>query len=164
MSSGHIIPGWEPTEPDRDGSPVGRAPPEPTHAERARTLVASQTRGTLSTIALKPAGTPFGSVVTFSLDDKGRPNFFVSTMAEHTHNLGADARASLLVVEDTPLGADPLASGHLARRRPLRLRGHRRHRRGPPGRVADRLPDPAGCSGWGAAGAGGDAARRPLQQ
>jgi putative heme iron utilization protein len=52
-------------------------------------------------------------VVTFGLDDKGQPSFFVSTMAEHTRNLDADPRASLLVVEDTPAGADPLASGRV---------------------------------------------------
>jgi putative heme iron utilization protein len=39
--------------------------------------------------------------------------FFVSTLAEHTRNLDADARASLLVTEDTPPGADPLASGRV---------------------------------------------------
>lgn len=113
MSSGHIIPGWEPTEPDRDAVPTRPAPPEPTHAERTRTLVASQSRGTLSTIATRPAGTPFGSVVTYGLDVAGRPTFFVSTMAEHTHNLDADPRASLLVVEDAAPGADPLASGRV---------------------------------------------------
>ncbi|MDP9074576.1 MAG: DUF2470 domain-containing protein, partial [Actinomycetota bacterium] len=79
----------------------------------ARTLVAGQTRGALSTLALTPAGTPFGSVVTYGLDPAGRPCFFVSTMAEHTRNLEADPRASLLVVEDTPAGADPLASGRV---------------------------------------------------
>ena len=52
-------------------------------------------------------------MVTYGLDDKGCPTFFVSTMAEHTHNLDADPRASLLVVEDTPPGADPLASGRV---------------------------------------------------
>jgi putative heme iron utilization protein len=113
MSSGHIIPGWEPSEPDGDASPARPGPPEPTHAERARTLVASQTRGALSTIAVQPPGTPFGSVVTYGLDDTGRPTFFVSAMAEHTRNLGADPRASLLVVEETPPGADPLASGRV---------------------------------------------------
>lgn len=41
------------------------------------------------------------------------PTLFVSTMAEHTHNLDADARTSLLVVEDTAPGADPLASGRV---------------------------------------------------
>jgi putative heme iron utilization protein len=34
-------------------------------------------------------------------------------LAEHTRNLDADARASLLVVEQTPDGADPLASGRV---------------------------------------------------
>jgi heme iron utilization protein len=113
MSTGHVIPGWDPSEPVRDAAAARPAPPEPTHAERARTLVASQTRGTLATIALQPAGTPFGSVVTYGVDDQGRPTFFVSTMAEHTRNLDADPRASLLVVEDTAPGADPLASGRV---------------------------------------------------
>lgn len=116
MSTGHIIPGWDPgAEPaatTADGA-SRPAPPEPSHAERARTLVAGQTRGALSTVALTPAGTPFGSVVTYGLDPAGRPSFFVSTMAEHTRNLQADPRASLLVVEDTPAGADPLASGRV---------------------------------------------------
>jgi putative heme iron utilization protein len=67
----------------------------------------------LSTLAVSPAGTPFGSVVTYGLDPLGQPTFFVSTMAEHTHNLDADPRASLLVVEDIPAGADPLASGRV---------------------------------------------------
>jgi len=111
MGSGHIIP--DSVGSDEPSSDPRDAPPEPSHAERARTLVAAQSRGALSTIALKPAGTPFGSVVTYGLDGDGQPCFFVSTMAEHTHNLDADPRASLLVVEDTPEGADPLASGRV---------------------------------------------------
>jgi len=112
VSTGHIIPGWE---PDADGAPgqPRPAPPEPSHAERARTLVAAQSRGALSTIAVEPPGMPFGSVVTYGLDGAARPCFFVSTLAEHTRNLDADPRASLLVVEDTPQGADPLASGRV---------------------------------------------------
>ena len=114
MSTGHIIPGWEPEAgPPDDADHAGPPPPEPSHAERARTLVAGQSRGALSTLAVAPAGTPFGSVVTYGLDPAGRPCFFVSTMAEHTRNLEADPRASLLVVEDTPTGADPLASGRV---------------------------------------------------
>lgn len=69
----------------------------PTPAERARTLVASATDGTLSTVALDPAGYPFGSIVTFALDEAGAPLILMSTMAEHARNLDADARASLLV-------------------------------------------------------------------
>ncbi|HEX2042269.1 MAG TPA: DUF2470 domain-containing protein [Acidimicrobiales bacterium] len=111
MSTGHIVPGGDQEGPGPTGARPAAA--EPTHAERARTLVASQSRGALSTIALEPAGAPFGSVVTYGLDRGGNPWFFVSTLAEHTRNLQADPRASLLVVEDTPAGADPLASGRV---------------------------------------------------
>jgi putative heme iron utilization protein len=85
--------------------------PEPSHAERCRTLVASASRGALSTIAADPAGYPYGSVATYGLDDRGNPLFFVSLMAEHTQNAVRDPRASLLVAEPVPDGADPLASG-----------------------------------------------------
>jgi heme iron utilization protein len=88
------------------------APPrEPSHAERCRTLVASASRGALSTIAADPAGYPYGSVATYGLEDKGNPVFFVSLMAEHTQNAIRDPRASLLVTEPVPDGADPLAGG-----------------------------------------------------
>ena len=86
-------------------------PPEPSHAERCRTLVASGTRGALSTIAADPVGYPYGSVATYALDENGNPLFFVSLMAEHTQNAIRDPRASLLVTEPVPEGADPLASG-----------------------------------------------------
>ncbi len=109
MSGGHVIPGYdgasEPAEP-----PTAPAP-EPSHAERVRTLVEGQTRGSLATLAIEPAGTPFGSIVTYGLDGAGRPVSFVSTLAEHTRNLLADPRASLLVLEAVPEGADPLAAG-----------------------------------------------------
>jgi putative heme iron utilization protein len=112
MSPGHIIPGWDGGSDAPEAATTPPAP-EPSHAERARTLVTGGTRGALCTIGLNPAGTPFGSVVTYGLDPAGQPCFFVSTMAEHTRNLLADPRASLLVVEETPAGADPLASGRV---------------------------------------------------
>ena len=88
------------------------APPrEPTHAERCRTLVAAASRGSLCTLAVDPAGYPYGSVASYALDGRGNPIFFVSLMAEHTQNALADPRASLLVTEPVPDGADPLASG-----------------------------------------------------
>jgi putative heme iron utilization protein len=98
-----------------DGGSAPTAPParEPTHAERCRTLVAGQQRGALSTLAADPAGYPFGSVVSFGLADDGDPLFFVSLMAEHTQNALRDPRASLLVTEPVPEGADPLASGRV---------------------------------------------------
>lgn len=82
----------------------------PTHAERARTLVAAVGTGTLCTIAKEPAGFPYGSFVTFAMD-AASPVLFISNLAEHTKNLKADARASLLVAESGE--ADPLANGRV---------------------------------------------------
>lgn len=108
--SGHDVPtGTEGGTPA--GGPVGPPAPEPTHAERCRTLVASQARGTLSTIAVEPAGYPYGSVASYALDTAGNPLLFVSQMAEHTQNALRDPRASLLAAEPVADGADPLASG-----------------------------------------------------
>src|SRR3954447_15981368 len=84
--------------------------PTPSHAEQARTLAAGVDTGTLSTVALEPAGFPYGSFVTFGLDG-GSPVFLISELAEHTRNLRADPRASLLVVE--PGTGDPLARGRV---------------------------------------------------
>jgi putative heme iron utilization protein len=90
---------------------TGAPPPEPTHAERCRTLVAGANRGSLSTLAADPEGYPYGSVASYALDDAGNPLFLVSLMAEHTQNALRDPRASLLVTEPVPEGTDPLASG-----------------------------------------------------
>ena len=84
--------------------------PTPTHAERARTLVAQITTGTLCTLAADPAGYPYGSFVTVGFDG-ANPVFLVSTMAEHTRNLQQDRRASLLVAEGG--SEDPLANGRV---------------------------------------------------
>ena len=107
--SGHDVPADDAASGDeRPPAPPAR---EPSHAERCRTLVASANRGALSTIAVEPAGCPYGSVATYGLDDRGDPILFVSLMAEHTQNAMRDPRASLLVTEPVPDGADPLASG-----------------------------------------------------
>src|SRR5713226_1637237 len=83
--------------------------PEPSFAERARTLAYLGRIGSLSTLSRKQPGFPFGSVMPYGLDDHGRPIILISTMAMHTHNLQADSRASLLVTQpdasDDPLGA-----------------------------------------------------------
>jgi heme oxygenase (biliverdin-IX-beta and delta-forming) len=84
--------------------------PTPTHAERARTLVAQMPTGTLCTLAVEPAGYPYGSFVTVAFDG-GSPVFLISGMAEHTRNLEQDNRASLLVAESG--ASDPLANGRV---------------------------------------------------
>lgn len=75
------------------------AGPAMTDAELARTLVIRSRLATLSTIALRPAGFPYGSLVAHSVDERGRPLFLLSALAEHTKNLAANPAASLLVVE-----------------------------------------------------------------
>jgi len=103
---------------DAHARPSGDAPeplydvnvPTPTHAERARTLVAQIKTGTLCTLSVEPEGYPYGSFVTVAFDD-GNPVFLVSAMAEHTKNLQRDRRASLLVAEGG--SDDPLANGRV---------------------------------------------------
>ena len=83
--------------------------PEPSFAERARTLVHLGRIGSLSTLSRKRPGFPFGSVMPYALDEDGHPILLISTMAMHTQNLLAEPRASLLVTQpdagDDPLGA-----------------------------------------------------------
>jgi putative heme iron utilization protein len=81
--------------------------------------MAGSSRGALSTIATDPAGYPYGSVASYGLDERGNPLFFVSLMAEHTQNVLRDPRASLLVTEPVPEGADPLASGRVTLMGPM---------------------------------------------
>ena len=94
------------------------AVPEPSYAERARTLMylgridVLGTHGSLSTLSRKQPGFPFGSVMPYGLDEQGRPIFLISTMAMHTQNLQADARASLLVTQDDA-GGDPLGASRV---------------------------------------------------
>ncbi len=86
--------------------------PEPSLAERGRTLAAIGRVGSLSTHSRKLPGFPFGSMMPFAVDNLGRPVFFISTMAMHTQNLQQDGRASLLITQPDVSG-DPLASARL---------------------------------------------------
>jgi heme iron utilization protein len=128
--------------PPRKHAGPGPAPdlppvPEPTFAERARTLVYLGRIGSLSTLSRKQPGFPFGSVMPYGLDDLGRPIFLISTMAVHTQNLQAEPHASLLVTqhdtEGEPLGASratllgnvlPVPKPELAEARKLYLGRH----------------------------------------
>jgi heme iron utilization protein len=95
------------------GPITGQPPvPEPSFAERARTLVHLGRIGSLSTLARKQPGFPFGSLMPYGLDKDGRPTFLISTMAMHTQNLQADAHASLLVTQPGADG-DPLGASRV---------------------------------------------------
>jgi len=108
----------------KHAGPVEQAPPlpEPSFAERARTLLHLGRIGTLSTLSRKQPGFPFGSLMPYGLDAEGRPIFLISTMAMHTQNLQGDPRASLLVTqpeaEGDPLGASRITLLGNARRIP----------------------------------------------
>jgi heme iron utilization protein len=95
--------------PPRPDAPVV---PEPSYAERARTLAYLGRTGTLATLSRRHPGHPFGSVMPYALDASGRPLLLISAMAMHTQNLEADARASLLILQPDWTG-DPLAAGRL---------------------------------------------------
>jgi len=88
--------------------------PEPSFAERARTLVYLGRIGSLSTLSRKQPGFPFGSVMPYGSDGHGRPIFLISTMAMHTYNLQADSfaeanypnRASMYADRESNAGTD----------------------------------------------------------
>jgi heme iron utilization protein len=86
--------------------------PEPTFAERARTLAHLGHTGTLATASRRHRGHPFASIMPYALDPSGQPLFLISSMAMHTQNLEGDPRASLLTTQPDWTG-DPLAAGRL---------------------------------------------------
>lgn len=86
--------------------------PEPSLAERARTLASLGRIGSLSTHSRKFPGFPFGSMMPYATDEVGRPIFFISSMAMHTQNLQQDARASLLITQPDVSG-DPLGAARV---------------------------------------------------
>jgi putative heme iron utilization protein len=83
--------------------------PEPSHAERIRTLISLTSVATLSTLSRKQPGFPFGSLMPFAIDPSGRPIFLISSMAMHTQNLRVDSRCSLFVGQASTDG-DPLGT------------------------------------------------------
>jgi putative heme iron utilization protein len=84
------------------------APAQPSLAEQARTLLHLGRVGTLSTLSRTVVGFPFGSIAPYGLDACARPTFLFSSLAMHTQNLAADARASMLVTSPG-WSEDPLA-------------------------------------------------------
>lgn len=68
----------------------------------ARRLARGQTQGVLSTLSLRVEGHPFGSVAPYVLDHAGRPVILISDLAEHTRNLQADPRCSLITQPFSP--------------------------------------------------------------
>jgi putative heme iron utilization protein len=85
-------------------APPPSSAPEPTYAERVKTLLTNERLGTIATQSARHPGWPFASVMPYALAEDGAPLFLVSSMAIHTQNAVADSRASLLVMQS---GNDP---------------------------------------------------------
>ena len=80
-------------------------PPQP-HAS-ARHLLTASHDGVLSTTSIDTPGYPFGSVVNYCLNRDGLPIILISPLAQHTQNIQADPKVSLIVTED---GKDDIQS------------------------------------------------------
>ncbi|MEW5771777.1 MAG: DUF2470 domain-containing protein [Pseudomonadota bacterium] len=72
------------------------------NGDDARRFVRAQHSGVLSTLSQRVEGFPFGSVAPFVTDHAGCPVILISTLAEHTKNLDADPRCSLIVQPYSP--------------------------------------------------------------
>ncbi|MGH8659580.1 MAG: HugZ family protein [Gammaproteobacteria bacterium] len=66
----------------------------------ARRLLLRGYHGVLSTLSVEAPGYPFGSVVPYCLDRRGWPVILISRIAQHTKNIQADPKVSLIVQED----------------------------------------------------------------
>ena len=85
-----------------------------TLAVEARRFLRGTHNGLLSTFSARHEGYPYGSVAPFVLDHEGQPLILISTIAEHTKNIIADCKVSLLVFAETKDGpTDLLANGRL---------------------------------------------------
>ena len=82
-----------------------------THAEKAKSLLQRTHSGVLATNHFE-LDHPYASTINLGMDSAGRPFTFISTMAEHTHNLLADPKGSILVSETQGQG-DQLANARL---------------------------------------------------
>lgn len=82
-----------------------------TPAEEARKFLHSTRSAVLSTLSARLEGYPFGSIAPFVLDHDGNPLILISTIAEHTKNIQADARVSLIAFD--PSAQDMQAGGRL---------------------------------------------------
>jgi heme iron utilization protein len=87
-------------------------PDEPGPEENIRALLSHETSGVLATLSASRDGWPFASVAPYALTDRGEPVLLLSRLAEHTRNLQADDRASLLVQDHASL-TDPQAGARI---------------------------------------------------
>jgi putative heme iron utilization protein len=66
------------------------------NAREARQLLRAHRYGALGTLSKKFDGHPFGSITPYLVDHDGSLLILISTLAEHTKNIAADPRVSLI--------------------------------------------------------------------
>lgn len=93
------------------GAPKKPSAAQPSPGEAARMLMRRALKASLATLETS-TGHPYASLVTIATDVDGTPLLLISTLALHTQNLKADARASLLF-DGTDSAGDPLAGGRV---------------------------------------------------
>ncbi len=100
----------------------------------AQRVLRRVSHGALATLSVEQDGWPFASAVSLVAQPDGCPAFLISGLAEHTRNLRADPRASLLMVDPyapaegaprlslmgyaEPVTLDPLAQARFVRLHP----------------------------------------------
>ena len=103
---------------DRNGNDVERRAQAGMEARGgaalARDLLARQPVGVLATLSVRHGGTPFTSLVPFAVSLEGEPILLLSSLAQHTRNLEADPRASLLVHDAAAAVKDPRTAARVA--------------------------------------------------
>lgn len=82
-------------------------------AQDARRWLRAHRYGLLSTHSRAVEGYPFGSLVPYVLDHDACPVMLISRLAEHTKNLAADARVSLLIHQNQEAGKDVQAQARV---------------------------------------------------
>ncbi|ACG72139.1 pyridoxamine 5'-phosphate oxidase-related FMN-binding [Anaeromyxobacter sp. K] len=75
--------------------------------EAVRGLLERERVGVLSTISSRHAGWPYGTLVPFAVAANGEPLLLLSALAQHTQNLAADPRCTLLVFDGEAARGDP---------------------------------------------------------
>ena len=68
-----------------------------------RELLDREHNGVLATLSARRQGWPFASIAPYALTTAGEPLLLFSDLAEHTRNVRADPRSSLLVQDSSAL-------------------------------------------------------------
>ncbi len=97
-------------------------------AAAARALVRSTPRAALGTLLQVAEGAPYVSLANVATDHDGAPVLLLSDLADHTFNLAADPRASLLF-DGSGEREDPLAGERVTVQGRLSRSDEPRHRR-----------------------------------